>query len=87
VYVARAARGRGVGAELLGALIRESERNGCWTLQATIFPENPASARLHERAGFRTVGRRERIGRLHGRWRDTMLLERRSPIVEAEPTS
>lgn len=87
VYVAHAARGRGVGAVLLDALIGESERNGIWTLQATIFPENAASARLHERAGFRTVGRRERIGRLHGRWRDTMLLERRSPVVEAQPMS
>jgi phosphinothricin acetyltransferase len=81
VYVAAAARGRGVGHQLLAALIKESESNGIWTLQAGIFPENTASANIHARAGFREVGRRERIGQLHGVWRDTLLLERRSAVV------
>ena len=78
VYVAPAARGRGVGAALLGALIGSTEAAGIWTIQSGIFPENAASLRLHERAGFRVVGLRERLGRHHGRWRDVVLLERRS---------
>jgi phosphinothricin acetyltransferase len=81
VYVAASARGRGVGRLLLTALIDASERDGRWTLQASIFPENEASVRLHERCGFRVVGRRERIARQYGRWRDTLLLERRSSVV------
>ncbi|UYZ62495.1 GNAT family N-acetyltransferase [Hymenobacter weizhouensis] len=81
VYVAAAARGQGVGRQLLAQLVRESEAHGMWTLQAGIFPENTASLRLHEAAGFRVVGRRERIGQLHGTWRDTLLLERRSAVV------
>ncbi len=81
VYVAAAARGQGVGAALLRHLVAASEGAGLWTLQAGIFPENAASLRLHERCGFRVVGRRERIGQLHGRWRDTLLLERRSSMV------
>ena len=82
VYVADEHRGRGLGLALLRALVAGSEAYGLWTLQATIMAENDASVRLHERAGFRLVGRRERIGRLHGRWRDTILMERRSPAVE-----
>ena len=78
VYVAPAARGRGVGAALLGALIGSTEAAGIWTIQSGIFPENAASLRLHERAGFRVVGIRARLGRHHGRWRDVVLLERRS---------
>jgi L-amino acid N-acyltransferase YncA len=78
VYVAEAARGRGIGRALLEALIAESERNGVWTLQASIFPENTASVELHRRCGFREVGRRERIAQLHDVWRDTLLFERRS---------
>jgi L-amino acid N-acyltransferase YncA len=78
VYVSAAARGRGVGRALLRALVAASEAHGVWTLQAGIFPENVASVRLHESCGFRAVGRRERIGRLRGRWRDVLLLERRS---------
>jgi L-amino acid N-acyltransferase YncA len=78
VYVAPAARQRGVGAALLRALIRSTEAAGIWTIQSGIFPENVASLRLHERAGFRVVGIRERLGRHQGRWRDVVLLERRS---------
>ena len=81
VYVAAAFRGQGIGAELLGALVAGSEAEGIWTLQAGIFPENAASVRLHERAGFRVVGRRERLGQLDGIWRDVLLLERRSAVV------
>ena len=84
IYVAAAARGQGVGRLLLDALVAESERAGFWTLQTGIFPENAASLALHERCGFRIVGRRERIGQLHGRWRDVLLLERRSAVVGAE---
>ena len=78
VYVTESARGRRVGRALLEALIAESERNGIWTLQASIFPENAASVELHLRCGFREVGRRERIAMLKGVWRDTLLFERRS---------
>ncbi len=81
VYVAESARGQGIGAALLGALIEESERNGIWTLQAGIFAENDASIRLHQKAGFRIVGRRERIGCLKGKWQDTVLMERRSKVA------
>ena len=81
VYVAAAARGRGVGRHLLAALVAASEAQGMWTLQAGIFPENVASLRLHEVSGFREVGRREKIGQLGGVWRDTLLLERRSAVV------
>ena len=79
VYVREDERGRGIGRELLGALIESADAGGIWTIQTSIFPENEVSARLHERAGFRIVGRRERIARLDGVWRDTVLLERRSP--------
>jgi phosphinothricin acetyltransferase len=78
VYVAAASRGSGVGRRLLEALIKESERNSIWTLQAGIFPENTASIALHAACGFRQVGRRERIAKLNGIWRDTVLMERRS---------
>ena len=81
VYIDESARCKGVGSALLDALIAESERNGIWTLQATIFAENPISIHLHEKAGFRIVGRRERIGCLHGRWLDTVLMERRSGVA------
>src|SRR5882762_8173241 len=81
VYVAESARGRGVGRALLEALVRASEDEGIWTLQAGIFPENLASLAVHRRCGFRDVGRRERLGRLGGAWRDVLLLERRSPRV------
>jgi len=81
VYVARTARGRGVGRALLEALIAESEACGVWTLQAGIFPENVASLALHTRCGFREVGTRHKIGQLGGTWRDTALLERRSEKI------
>ena len=77
VYVTASARGKGVGRALLEALIAESEKQGIWTLQASIFPENTASVELHLRCGFREVGRRERIAMLKGVWRDTLLFERR----------
>lgn len=83
IYVAADARAQGVGRALLEDLIRVSEAAGIWTLQAGIFPENEASLALHTRCGFRVVGRREKLGRmeygpLQGRWRDVLLLERRS---------
>lgn len=81
VYVAEKARGRGVGKALLQGLIEQSEQNGIWTLQAGIFPENVTSLGLHAARGFRVVGRRERIAMLHGVWRDTVLMERRSVVV------
>lgn len=81
VYVADDARGRGVGKALMAALIEAAEKNGIWTLQGSIFPENVASIRLHEAFGFRHVGRRERIAQLDGKWRDTVILERRSQKV------
>ncbi len=78
VYIAAGQRGRKIGEALLAALITESERNGIWTLQASIFPENIASLRIHAHCGFRQVGYRERIGQTHGVWRDTVLVERRA---------
>jgi phosphinothricin acetyltransferase len=81
VYVTPEARGRGAGAALLQALIDSTEAAGIWTLQSGIFPENTASLRLHERKGFRVVGVRKRIGCHHGRWRDVVLVERRSGIA------
>src|SRR5205823_4085384 len=89
VYVAESARGRGVGRALLDALVDRAEAAGIWTIQSGVFPENTASLALHERAGFRVVGVRERLGRHdggrhHGRWRDVVLLERRSARAGAD---
>ena len=84
VYVRSTSRGRGFGRVLLEALIDEAERNGIWTLQASIFRENEASLHLHSKSGFRIVGYRERIAKLDGIWRDTVLMERRSSIVGSE---
>jgi L-amino acid N-acyltransferase YncA len=81
VYVAADARGRRVGTALLAALVASSEAGGIWTLEAGILPENEASVRMHERCGFRVVGRRERLGRMRGEWRDVLLLERRSEVA------
>lgn len=84
VYVASLYKGQKVGTKLLESLISESEQKGFWTLQAGIFPENIASLKLHKNLGFRKVGFREKIGKMNGRWRDTILLERRSKIVGDE---
>jgi len=79
VYVAGHARERGVGSALMQALLASADAGGIWTIQAGMFPENAASLALHERHGFRLVGRFERIAQLDGVWRDTVLLERRAP--------
>ncbi|ORA40698.1 N-acetyltransferase [Mycobacterium branderi] len=81
VYVAEHARGQGIGTLLLESVITSSQNAGIWTLQSQVFPENTATLALHHRAGFRVVGVRERHGRLHGHWRDVVLLERRSPHI------
>jgi L-amino acid N-acyltransferase YncA len=81
VYVTVSAWGEGIGTALLRALIEGSERQGIWTLQAGIFPENAASLVLHKACGFRRVGHRERLGQINGVWRDVVLMERRSDIV------
>jgi phosphinothricin acetyltransferase len=81
VYVHPDAGGRGVGKTLLRALIGSTEAAGIWTIQSGIFPENAPSLAVHGAVGFRVVGTRERLGRQHGRWRDVVLVERRSPVV------
>ena len=81
VYVSAAARGKGIGKQLLLALIEATEKENFWTLQAGIFPENTASIAIHEACGFRVIGTRERIGKMKGVWRDTVLLERRSSVT------
>ena len=81
IYVAETARGHGIGGKLMAKLIVESEADGIWTLQAGIFPENASSIKLHTNAGFRIVGTRSRLGCMDGRWRDVVLLERRSPTT------
>ena len=81
IYVAARARGKGIGAALISALIQASEQSGIWTLQAGIFPENIASLEVCKKAGFRMVGTRERLGCMDGRWRDVVLLERRSAVA------
>ena len=81
VYVGPAARGLGIGRQLLDALIVSTEAAGIWTIQSGIFPENTASLALHQAVGFRVVGTRQRLGRHRGRWRDVVLIERRSPVI------
>lgn len=81
IYVTASARGEGIGKTLLRTLIEASERQGIWTLQAGVFPENEASIALHMACGFREVGYREKIGQMNGHWRDVILLERRSEVV------
>ena len=81
VYVASWARGRRVGTALMEASIAEAEKAGIWTLQAGIFPENAASIDVHGKVGFRIVGVREKLGVMDGRWRDVVLMERRSGVV------
>lgn len=82
VYVRRSDRGRGVGTALLTAMIASTESAGIWTIQSGIFPENAASLSLHRALGFREVGLRRRIARQHGTWRDVLLIERRSRLIE-----
>jgi phosphinothricin acetyltransferase len=84
VYVGAEFRGQGVGRQLLLSAIAQSERHDIWTLQGATFPENEASLRLQRACGFREIGRRERIAQLRGIWRDTILTERRSPVIGAE---
>jgi phosphinothricin acetyltransferase len=84
VYVSPAAAGRGAGRALLDALIASTEAAGIWTIQSGIFPENTVSLKLHEQCGFRVVGHQERVGEHHGRWRDVVLVERRSGAVGAD---
>jgi L-amino acid N-acyltransferase YncA len=84
VYIAAVARGQGIGKALMAALVAAAEEQGIWTLFSAIFPENEASLHLHLQHGFREIGRRERIAKLHGVWRDTVLLERRSRVVGVE---
>lgn len=84
IYIAETARGLGIGYLLMEELITSSEKEGFWTLQSGIFPENKASIKLHEKAGFRFLGRRERVGQLDGVWKDNVLFERRSKIVGVE---
>ncbi len=81
IYIAAAMRGKGVGNALLEALIQESETKGYWTLRSGVFPENEASLALHRKFGFRILGSQERIGKMGDRWRDVVLLERRSTVV------
>jgi L-amino acid N-acyltransferase YncA/precorrin-6B methylase 2 len=82
IYIRPDQHGRGIGRLLLDTYVTATEAAGVWTLQSGIFPENVGSLALHERAGFRVVGRRERLGRHHGIWRDVVLIERRSALVE-----
>ena len=81
IYVASGSLGQGIGSKLMARLIEESERNGIWSLYSSIFPENQATLKLHLRHGFREVGIRERIAQRDGRWRNTLILERRSKKV------
>jgi L-amino acid N-acyltransferase YncA len=87
VHVHPGSQGHGIGMALLEAFIRSTEAAGIWTIQAGIFPENAGCLRLHQRAGFRTVGTRERFARHHDRWRDVILLERRSPTAGRHPAA
>lgn len=81
VYIRDGYQGRKIGGFLLEQLVKESEKNGIWTLLSSIFPENQSSIRIHENNGFRTIGVRHKIAQLNGVWRDTLLMERRSTIV------
>jgi len=87
IYVADRYLGQGIGSRLMAALIEAAENNGIWSLYSSIFPENQATRKLHLRHGFREVGIRERIAQRDGRWRDTLILERRSAKVGIEKAS
>lgn len=84
VYLDGSITGKGIGSKLLQYMIKESEKYGYWTLQSMIFPENASSIYLHKKYGFEEIGTRKRMGKLHGVWRDVVLLERRSLIVGIE---
>ena len=81
VYVKSSERGRGLGEKILKELIKTSENNGIWTLQASIFRENKASLYIHKKCGFRVIGFKEKIAKLNGIWKDNILLERRSKVI------
>ncbi len=81
IYISTQSRGKGIGQLLMERLIEESEKAGFWTLQSGVFPENTGSIKLHEKMGFRYIGKRERIGKIHGAWKDNLLFERRSSTV------
>lgn len=81
VYIGKDFQGKGVGKVLFIKLIEESEKEGYWTLQSGIFPENTGSLVLHKKMGFREIGYREKVGKLHGKWRNTILMERRSKVA------
>ncbi|MBO0323816.1 N-acetyltransferase [Muricauda sp. CAU 1633] len=81
VYIGSGSRGKGVGKLLLEKLIEESEHAGFWTIQSGVFPENKASIKLHEKVGFRYIGKRERVGKIQGVWKDNLLFEKRSDTV------
>jgi Sortase and related acyltransferases len=87
IYVASGFRGKKIGSSLMEQVIISSELNGIWTLVSSVFPENEATLRLHAKFGFRIIGKRERIARLDGKWRDTILLERRSSVIFNENNS
>jgi phosphinothricin acetyltransferase len=81
VYISAKKRGKGVGEILMEHLILASEKAGFWTLQSGIFPENLGSIKLHEKVGFRYIGKRERVGKIHGVWKDNLLFEKRSSVI------
>ncbi|WP_421177961.1 GNAT family N-acetyltransferase [Metabacillus dongyingensis] len=81
IYISQSYKGQGIGTALLRSMIELSEKEGFWTLQSGIFPENTSSIILHNKAGFREVGIRERLGKMNGVWRDVVLLERRNGIL------
>ena len=81
VYVSKRARGRGIGKKLVDKVVEESEQNGIWTIQSSIFPQNKASYALHLKCGFREIGYKEKVGQLDGRWYDNILFEKRSKII------
>ncbi|WP_317236552.1 N-acetyltransferase family protein [Allomuricauda sp. F6463D] len=81
VYISSNSRGKGVGKLLMEHLITESEKAGYWTLQSGVFPENTASIALHKKTGFRYIGKRKSIGKIHGVWKDNLLFEKRSDKV------
>lgn len=81
IYISNHHQGKGIGKALMQKLVKESESNGIWTLQSSMFPENEASIALHKSAGFRIIGYREKIGKLESKWRNTIMMERRSKTL------